>query len=140
MIKTWAQSHPEDVLNPAHLPELEGQLGKYQEAITPWAHATVARMQEEVAAKERRAWEAHASELSEGVKKALKRPPIGPTFGRLRNEQAKAVHSIPQEAAQRIFKIVGQALSDPVHHSEYIDMIMKSGEVSRSHANMLARM
>jgi SPP1 gp7 family putative phage head morphogenesis protein len=139
LIKTWAQSHPEDVLNPAHVPELVDQMDNYQRAITPWAHANVTRMTREVAAKERRAWEQHAAEMSEGMKQVLKRPPIGPAFGRLRNEMAAQVKSIPQDAAQRIYKIVGQALSDPVHHTEYIAQIMEAGAVSRSRANTLAR-
>lgn len=139
LIKTWARSHEGDVMNPAHLPELERQLGAYQEAITPWADAQATRMAAEVAQKERRGWTQQAGQISSGIKRELASASVGPPLRALISEHASQIKSLPQEAAQRIFHLVGEGLSDPERHTEYIDQIMDAGTVSRSRATMLAR-
>lgn len=139
LIKTWAQEHGEEVLDPAHLPQLREQLDHYQHAIGPWADATAARMAREVALKERRAWMQQTTEMSEGLMRTLKVAPEGAAFNALIREQARAIKSIPREAALRVYGLVEQGLADSKRSPEYIGEIMRSGEVSRSHATMLAR-
>lgn len=140
LIKAWVAAHPDDPLNPANVPQIETALTKLEEAVTPWAEATAARMAAEVMGKEARAWMTQQSgEISEAIKKELKNVPVGEWLTRLVQENARQIKSIPQVAAQRISGIVQQGLSDPQRSTVYIDEIMRSGEVSKSHATMLAR-
>jgi SPP1 gp7 family putative phage head morphogenesis protein len=139
LIEAWARSHPEDPLNPYNVPQIAQALERLTGAISPWADATAARMAAEVMGKERRAWKQHAGELSEGIKRDIADVPIGQWLTELVRENAAQIKSIPQEAAQRISGIVQQSLSDPQRHTDYIEMILNSGDVSKSRATMLAR-
>ena len=139
LIKAWAQSHGVEVLDPANLPELQLSMEAYQRAITPWARAQAERMAEEVARRERHGFKQQSGQMSEALKRQLADASVGPSLTALVREQAADISSIPQEAAQRIFGIVGNALADPERSSAYIEEIMRSGEVTKSRATMLAR-
>jgi SPP1 gp7 family putative phage head morphogenesis protein len=139
LIKTWVRAHPDDPLNPANLPQITEALARLEEAVGPWADATATRMASEVRGKEARAWMQQSSEISDEIKRELKNVPVGQWLTALVQENARQIKSIPQEAAQRISGIVQQSLSDPQRSTVYIDEIMRSGEVSRTHATMLAR-
>jgi SPP1 gp7 family putative phage head morphogenesis protein len=139
LIKTWVRAHPDDPLNPANLPQITEALARLEEAVGPWADATATRMASEVRGKEARAWMQQSAEISDEIKRELKNVPVGQWLTVLVQENARQIKSIPQEAAQRISGIVQQSLSDPQRSTVYIDEIMRSGEVSRTHATMLAR-
>jgi SPP1 gp7 family putative phage head morphogenesis protein len=139
LIKTWARAHPDDPLNPANLPQITEALARLEEAVGPWADTTATRMAAEVMGKEARAWMQQSSEISDEIKRELRNVPVGEWLAALVRENAAQIKSIPQEAAQRISAIVQQGLSDPQRSTVYVDEIMRSGEVSRSHATMLAR-
>jgi SPP1 gp7 family putative phage head morphogenesis protein len=139
LIKAWVRAHPDDPLNPANVPQITEALARLEEAVGPWADSTATRMAAEVKGKEARAWMQQAGEISDEIKRELRNVPVGEWLTRLVEENARQIRSIPQEAAQRISFIVQQGLSDPQRSTVYIDEIMRSGEVSRSHATMLAR-
>lgn len=139
IIRTWAEQRVGAVLEPEGVPGLADQLAKYAEAITPWARATAGKMLEEVAIRERRNWAAQAKEMSVALRRELRNAPTGEILRARLEEQVLDIKSIPLEAARRIQDLTIRGLEDSTRPSAYVDEIMRSGEVAKSHANMLAR-
>lgn len=139
IIRTWALNRGEEVLEPSAVPGLMDQLAKYAEAITPWAKATAARMLAEIAVKDRRQWGAQAKEMSLALRRELKETPLGAVLRARLAEQVKDITSIPTDAAARVQALTLKGLEDGTRSTEYVAEIMRSGEVAKSRANMLAR-
>jgi uncharacterized protein with gpF-like domain len=138
IIKAWSLDNGGG-LDPRAVPRLEAQLAKYAEVVRPWARATAGRMLAEVAARDRQTWAEHAGEMSAALKRELRDAPTG-TFLRARlEEQVTEITSIPTDAARRVQELTIKGLEDSKRASTYLDDIMRSGDVAKGRANMLAR-
>ena len=137
IVKAWMQQDGDLSLSNAY--GLKAALDRYAEVITPWAGATANRMVAEVAIKERRAWAEQAKRMSRALMVELERAPTGDLFRRIRAEQVEAITSLPRDAASRVYEMTTKGLADSTRASEYVDAIMRSGDVTISRANMLAR-
>lgn len=119
--------------------KLESVLRRYAETITPWAQATAERMVTEVAQNDKQAWRKVSAEMGRELQKEIETAPTGALMQQLQNEQVGLIRSLPLESAERVHKLVTEGLSQGRRASEISDEIMKTGEVSRSRADLIAR-
>lgn len=124
--------------DPAALPELNATLARYSEMLGPWAKFTSRKVVLEVARLDERAWSVYTKEMSASIREQLRSVDIGPRFRELQDEQIVLIKSIPVKAAQRVHELTMKSLSDSSRASSYIEEIMKSGHVARSHAELIA--
>lgn len=121
------------------LSRIEAALSGYAKLIEPWAEATGSRMVLEVANRDEKAWAEMAQTMSRALREEIRSAPTGAIFSGLIAQQVDAITSIPREAAERLSKLTIEGLANSTRASEIAKEIMASGEVAKSHANMLAR-
>lgn len=122
-----------------HLQQLNDMLYRYAELLRPWAGAIANRMLVDVAQRDEAAWMAHAKDIGISLRDEIANAPVG---GDLREMQARQVHlitSLPIEAAERVHELSIEAISEGTRASEIAKEIMRSGEVTESRANLIAR-
>jgi len=118
---------------------IETALIKYSEVIDHWSSAAGARMVTEVAAREKRQWEQVSAQVGRGIRQQIETAPIGKVTRDAMAEQVKLIKSLPIEAAERVHKLAIEGLSGGNRASEVAAEIMKTGEVTKSRANTIAR-
>lgn len=126
-------------ITPAAARKLEALMRRYSEDLTPWARNTAWRMLGDVSRRDAAMW----SELSHGMSRSLNREiaeaPIGERMRELLWEQVELIKSIPIEAAHRVHHLTLQGMLGAKRPAELVDEIMRSGDVARSRATMIAR-
>jgi len=114
-------------------------LRRYAEALGPWATKTASDMLAEVNARDLAAWRAMGQELSKGIVREIFTAPAGQVMRDLLDDQVALIKSIPLDAAKRVHELTLKGLEDSTRASEVAAQIMRSGEVSRSKAMLIAR-
>jgi SPP1 gp7 family putative phage head morphogenesis protein len=123
----------------SQLPSLRNVLERYALAITPWARATAGRILHEIAIRERRSWGEHAKAMSRSLRDELMNAPTGQALQDFLRENVRLITSLPTEAGQRVHDLTLKGLEDSRRASEVAREIMRSGEVTQSRANTIAR-
>lgn len=114
-------------------------LGKYHELLQPWARRKAQEVVERLTNMNKRAWQAHARNLSKGVRAELERAPIREVMDRYIAEQATFIGRIPLDAAQRVEKLHEDVLTKGRRAEDIAKELMESGKVSASRATLIAR-
>ncbi len=114
-------------------------LNKYADLLSPWAESVVDRMIRDVSRRDAGAWEKHGKEIGKALRQEIDHAPTGQVFRQMLDEQVLKITSLPREAAERLYKLTSEALPTGTRASEIAKQIMASGEVTKSHAMMLAR-
>lgn len=127
---------PEELLSPGYV---AGVLGRYAELIRGWARATSARMLADVSRRDESAWNQMAATMSRELRTEIKTAPTGELMRWLMAEQVGLIQSLPLEAAQRVHRLTIEGLEDATRADDIADMIMRTGAVTRSRANLIAR-
>ena len=125
--------------DPAALPSLTDMLRRYAEVIAPWANNAAATMLGEVNQSDISGWRKLAGAMSASVQKEILSAPTGEVFRLLQASQVELIKSIPLDAAQRVHDLTIKGLEDGARAKEYIAEIMRSGEVAKSRAMLIAR-
>lgn len=124
-------------------PEAERQiieaLGLYAETITPWAKATASSMLVDVSRRDEQAWRTVTQNMGAAVRLELAKAPTGVVYRQKMAEQVGLIRSIPLDAARRVHHLATEALATSGRAKEIAEEIMRSGDVARSHANLIAR-
>lgn len=129
-----------DPESPEEMTELEHMLRQYGEVIRPWARAVSRRMLADASRRDEREWRKITDRMSGAIRAETRRNnPVGQVLRTLHEEQVALITSLPLEAAQRVHDLTIRNLSKGGRASELIDRIMRSGEVTRSRANLIAR-
>jgi SPP1 gp7 family putative phage head morphogenesis protein len=118
---------------------VERALTKYAESITEWAHSVAGRMLTSVAKTDERQWMAATREMSTALRNQIKAAPIGVTMRQLLEDQVHLIQSIPLDAAKRVHGLVLQNMESGGRASSIVDEIMRTGEVTKGRATMIAR-
>lgn len=121
------------------MPALQALLGRYAEALTPWAERTAAKMLLEVDERDREAWRALGNEISKGLQLLIQRTPTGELLKQRLNEQVTLIKSLPIEAGQRVHELTLKGLEDSTRAREIAKEIERTGEVTTSRALLIAR-
>jgi SPP1 gp7 family putative phage head morphogenesis protein len=119
--------------------QIEQSLRDYADIIEPWATTVAQRMVDGVRRRDERAWRTHARELSAALRTELFTMPTGDLYHRLMVEQVKLIKSLPIDAANRVHEIVTGNIYSGARPTKLIEEIMRTGEVTKSRANLIAR-
>lgn len=129
-----------DVDDPAQMTALEHLLRQYSDLIRPWAKAVSKRMLTDVSRKDEREWNKVSKTMSESIKTELRKSsPIGKLLRTLQAEQVELITSLPLEAAQRVHELTLKNLEGSKRAPDIVKQIMRTGEVTKSRANLIAR-
>jgi SPP1 gp7 family putative phage head morphogenesis protein len=130
----------DDPLNdPAQRFQINHSLNAYANAITPWAQALATRTVREIDQENRRAFAAHSREMSRALRRELENAPTGEMMRFMMAEQVGLIRSLPLEAAQRVQKIAHENLINGKRADALAREIMRTGEVTKSRATLIAR-
>lgn len=128
-----------DPNNPLFHSLLTDRLRKYADIITPWAERVGARMIADVARNERQVWEARSAEMGRLLHKEIDTAPTGVAMRQKLAEQVKLIRSLPIEAAERVHRLTVEGIAKGQRAEVLADEIMKTGDVTRSRAMLIAR-
>ena len=125
--------------DPATVPTITQMLSAYADALMPWATATAKKMVEDVNQRDLAGWKTVSADLSKGLQREVQGADVGETMRRLMAEQVTLIQSIPIEAARRVHDLTIKGLEDSTRGKEIQREIMRSGEVTKSRAVLIAR-
>lgn len=130
-----------DMMNhsPSDTTQLRKVLQEYADALRPWARAVASSMIVDVKSRDERAWHTYTELMGSELHKQIKDAPIGHVTQQLMAEQVDLITSIPKDAAQRVHDIVTGNLYSGARHTEMLDEILHTGEVTRARARTIAR-
>ena len=114
-------------------------LNMYAEALEPWAAITAKRMLESASNEDLKGWRKITQEIGLGIKEEIATAPTGAAMRKLMNEQITLIKSLPIEAAQRVHELAIRSLDNGERAATYVEEIMRTGEVTRSRAMLIAR-
>jgi SPP1 gp7 family putative phage head morphogenesis protein len=129
-------SPPTDGIESAALMD---RLRKYAVLIQPWARSVGARMIADVARKDRDVWRSRSAEMGSLLRREIETAPTGDAMRALLAEQVGLITSLPTQAADRVHKLVIEGMFDSTRASEIAAEIMRTGEVTKSRATLIAR-
>lgn len=118
---------------------IQGHLDDYARILRPWALLKGREMAQQAENADVRAWSSAAREMSLGLRQLLKRTNIGQTVREIMDSQVSLIQSIPIEAGRRVHKLVLTGMEDSRRADEVAEQIMRSQDVSESHAMLIAR-
>jgi SPP1 gp7 family putative phage head morphogenesis protein len=119
--------------------EINDALGRYANAIEPWARSVANRMLTEVAARDRKAWMETAREMGRLLGREIDSAPTGHLMRQRMADQVSLIKSLPIEAAERVHKLTLQGIVEGKRAAEIAKEIAQSGHVSASRAMLIAR-
>lgn len=114
-------------------------LNRYASLIQPWSQAVAARMLADVSSRDMRAWRGLSREMGQAVRREIAEAPTGHIMRAALAEQVNLITSLPLEAAQRVHQLITEGIAVGRRAKDIADEIMRSGEVTRSRANLIAR-
>jgi SPP1 gp7 family putative phage head morphogenesis protein len=118
---------------------LERALRHYSDLIKPWAENVSQRMLDDVRRRDEKAWKTLSQNIGAGVREELLNMPTGEIYRRLMDDQVRLITSIPLDAAQRVHEIVTGNMYSGTRPNGLLEEIMKTGEVTKSRATLIAR-
>lgn len=116
-----------------------GALAKYADALEVWAESAAAKMLFDVGKSDERAWRERSAEIGRGLAKEIAEAPTGDLMRAKLAEQVTLIKSLPINAAQRVHDLAIKAVADGSRAGEIAAEIMRTGEVTRSRAVLIAR-
>lgn len=125
--------------DPAQSELVKAALAKYAEAIAPWARIEAARMLADVARRDTAVWASLGAAMSRNMRAEIADAPTGEALRKMLHENVHLITSLPLEAAQRVHDLTIRGLSDSTRAKEYAAEILRTGEVTKSRAMLIAR-
>lgn len=129
-------SQPETLIDYA---QLRDRLRRYSELIKPWATSVATRMVAEANQADEKAWRSRSSDMGRLIMREIETAPTGEATRRLLNEQVDLITSLPTEAAERVHKLALEAVVNSGRAKDIAAEIMRTGEVTKSRALLIAR-
>lgn len=141
-VASWIDALVRELFDPAD-PSAANAIGEalngYSRHIGDWAHSVANRMVTEVAARDRRAWIEMSSKMGRVLRAEIDSAPVGEVMRSRLAEQVRLITSLPTEAAERVHKLTLEGIVQGTRAEEIAAEIMRSGEVARSRARLIAR-
>jgi SPP1 gp7 family putative phage head morphogenesis protein len=123
----------------ADVPLVEQAMRRYSEMLEPWAKAVGGAMIMDVSRRDEAVWASLAQDMSRGLREEILTAPMQEANRLLLAEQVKLIKSMPTEAAERVHHLTQEALVSGKRASEVAKEIMRSGDVTKSRATLIAR-
>lgn len=118
---------------------IRSALERYAQAIDPWAQSAARLMVAEVAKRDEASWNEVAAKMGRAIGSEIRSAPTGEVMRRLMAEQVTLIKSLPLEAAQRVHDLAIKGIETGMRADQIAQEIMRTGEVTRSRANLIAR-
>jgi SPP1 gp7 family putative phage head morphogenesis protein len=118
---------------------LTSTLNRYADILTPWGESVVSRMVADVSRRDATAWEQHAREIGQTLRREIASAPTGAAMRQALQDRVQEITSLPRKAAERLFKLTTEAVTTSTRAKEIQQEILASGRVSLATAKMLAR-
>lgn len=118
---------------------LEQMLRSYSATIRPWAESVAEKMLARIQEKDENAWTQLGREVGRQMRKELETAPTGEALRKFLHEQVTLIQSLPIEAAERVHKLTIQGLAEGKRAEDVAKEILKTGSVSKSRAQLIAR-
>jgi SPP1 gp7 family putative phage head morphogenesis protein len=119
--------------------KLRAALESYGQQLTPWARATAARMVADVARRDEKFWADQSKLMSRAFRAEIRKTPLGPELRERTAEAAELITSLPLEAALRVEALTIEYMTQGVRAKQLARDIMRTGQVTISRANTIAR-
>ena len=119
--------------------QLELALRSYANILTPWARATARKMLVDVSRRNEKVWEEYTKFLGQNLRREIATAPTGEVMQQLLREQVTLITSLPLDAATRVHELATGALYEGSRAREIAQQIMRTGHVTMSRANLIAR-
>lgn len=104
-----------------------------------WATRVAQKMIVRVANNDRSMWLKAAKEMSAAMRREIREAPTGIIYKDLLDVQKGLIRSIPLDAAERVQELSTEVLVSGRRSSSIIEAIQNTGQVTRSHAQLIAR-
>lgn len=127
---------PSDLLQASALAE---RLTKYGEVIEPWARSIAERMIADVARRDWLVWQQRSREMGSLLHMEIANAPTGAVMREILDLQVGLIKSLPVEAGKRVHNLTLEGLTNSTRAGQIAQEIMRTGEVTRSRANTIAR-
>lgn len=115
-------------------------LRQYADTILrPWARSVATKMVAEVDARDRRAWASAGRKIGAALRNEIDATPVGEVIRARLAEQVDLITSLPRDAAERVHRLTLEGISNSARASEIAKEIMRTGEVTKARASMIAR-
>lgn len=118
---------------------LQAALNQYSLSLRPWARVASARMIMDVSRRDESVWYNLQEELGRNLREEIKSAPTGHFLRTMLDENVDLITSLPTQAAKRVHKLTMRGLSTGVRAEDITREIMRSGQVTTSRANLIAR-
>lgn len=119
--------------------QMQTALERYSRALEPWARAVAKFMLAEVDRREKKAWIEHARTIGREIKKEIEQAPTGKAYQAGMDRQVELITSLPKGAAQRVHELATGQLYSGLRGKDLVKEIMKTGQVTESRAELIAR-
>lgn len=119
--------------------DLIDNLQAYSNKIQGWAERVSNRMVYSLEKQDLKQWNQHSKRMVPLMKKELTQLDMDKILKVYINENIKLITSLPLQASQRIYDLVYNNLSTGKRASTVAKEIMKTGKVTQSRANLIAR-
>ncbi len=127
-----------DPTDPLATDRIGEALRRYASTIEHWAQSVGNRMVTEVAARDRKAWMDVSRRMGRGLREEIDNAPTGAVLRERLAEQVTLIKSLPTEAAERVHKLTLEGITQGRRSNYIAEEIMRSGEVAKSRANLIA--
>lgn len=121
------------------LPELEHLLNRYAELMHPWARKVAGRMLADVGQRDQKAWIAAGREIGRELGREVREADTGQVTAEMLDLQVDLITSLPRQAAQRVHELTLKGMEGGVRAAELSEEILRSGDVTKSRAMLIAR-
>lgn len=119
-------------------PVIRSALDRYASTVRPWAESVGRLMVAEVARRDERSWFAQADRMGRALREEIASAPIGEVMRERQAEQVRLITSLPTEAAQRVGEMTREGIAKGWRADQIAAEIMKTGEVTKSRADLIA--
>ena len=121
---------------------MAGYLIDYSQVIDDWAAQVAHKMFLQVEREEWNQWKSVSHQISEGLRDVVGNTPVGQVTHDIVYRQIQLIKSLPLEAADRVKDIQDRAIRAVINGErpdQLYEMIMQSGDVAASRAQLIAR-
>lgn len=118
---------------------LRAALDKYAYSLRPWATATAARMLADVSRRDEHAWAELSKTMSRALRAEILTAPTGKFLRDLLQENVDLITSLPRQAGERVHELTLRSLESSARASEIAVEIRRTGQVTKSRAQLIAR-
>lgn len=123
----------------SQVPTITNLLDAYSNMLRQWAIQTASNMLMDVALQDKNTWMEHAKDMSRGMREEIRNAPTGSVLQGLLEEQVGLIQSIPRDAAQRVHRLTLEGLENSTRASEIAKEILRTEDVTKSRATLIAR-